>query len=108
MIILKLIPLILSSLLLGAHFLRADLTPLVFLALALPVFLLFKQQWATRLVQLCLVLGAVEWLRTLALFIADRRELGQPWTRLALILGAVALFTTLSAWPLSGLQKEKK
>ncbi len=107
MIVLKVIPLLLSSLLLAAHFLRADLTPLVLLALALPLFLLFKKQWATRLVQLCLILGAMEWLRTLSLFVAERRALEQPWTRLVLIMGAVALFTGLSALPLHSLGSDK-
>ena len=43
--------------------------------------------------QVVLALGGIEWVRTLLVFVADRRELGQPWTRLAVILGAVALFT---------------
>ena len=43
-----------------------------------------------------LALGALEWLRALYGFAAMRIAFGEPWTRLALILGAVALFTGLS------------
>ena len=102
---LKLVPLFLSCLLLGAHFLRANSTLLVISVLLLPCLLVIKQQWSTRLVQLCLILGAVEWLRTLAIFIAERQEIGESWIRLAFILGFVALCTGLSALPLTSIQK---
>lgn len=39
------------------------------------------------------VLAALEWLRTAAALISLRLSLGQPYLRLALILGAVALLT---------------
>lgn len=103
--IIKLIPLLLSCLLLGAHFLRANLSLLVLFTLAIPLFLIIKQQWAIRLVQLCMILGSVEWLRTLSIFVAQRRDFDQPWGRLALILCAIALFTGLSALPLSAFIK---
>ncbi len=47
--------------------------------------------------QVALLLGALEWLRTLTLLVRFRTDLGTPWARLALILGAVALGTALSA-----------
>jgi hypothetical protein len=43
-----------------------------------------------------LALGALEWLRSLYFFAAMRIAFGEPWTRLAVILGLVALFTGLS------------
>jgi len=43
-----------------------------------------------------LILGALEWLRSLYYLAAMRIAWDQPWTRLAIILGAVALFTALS------------
>ena len=49
-----------------------------------------------RLFQVLLVLGALEWLRTLYLLAAMRIAWDQPWTRLAVILGTVALLTALS------------
>jgi uncharacterized membrane protein YuzA (DUF378 family) len=52
--------------------------------------------WIPRLFQVLLVLGALEWLRALYGFAAMRIAFGEPWTRLAMILGGVALFTALS------------
>lgn len=95
--ILRLLPIVLSALLLGAHFLRAGLIPLVVLALLFPALLLFRRAWATRLVQIILVLGALEWVRTLLVLVAERRADGQPWSRLAIIIGLVAVFSGSSA-----------
>ncbi len=88
---------IFSALLLGAHFYRAGLIPLVVLSLLFPLLLFFRRTWAVRVVQFILVLGAVEWVRTLFIFVAERRAIGQPWGRLALILGMVAVYTGCSA-----------
>jgi len=91
------IPVVISFLLLAAHFTRAGQTPLVVVALLLPLMLFYNKGWVVRLVQLALVAGAVEWLRTLMIFQAIRVEHGMPWVRLALIIGGVALFTACSA-----------
>lgn len=87
----------LAAVLLAAHFYRAG--HLVFAALALGALVLVAvpRAWAARILQAALVAGAIEWLRTLALFASERMSMGQPWMRLALILGAVALFTAASA-----------
>ena len=47
--------------------------------------------------QVVLVLGGLEWLRALAGYVALRQAAGQPWIRLAAILGAVAALTLVSA-----------
>ena len=50
------------------------------------------------LLRTALALGAIEWLRT-AWSLAGRCALaGQPYTRMLLILGAVAAFTAVAAW----------
>ena len=68
------------------------------LAAVFGLLLLFlRQSWVPRVFQVLLVLGALEWLHTLYAFARIRIALEQPWTRLAVILGAVALFTGLSA-----------
>src|SRR5512136_247639 len=86
-----------SFALLGAHFHRAGNWPLM-LACALPVGLLaLPRPWVARLVQVALAIGALEWLWTLFALVQTRVALGQPWLRLALILGAVAVFTAASA-----------
>ena len=95
--VLKLLPVVLSFLLLGAHFYRAGLVPLTVLCVAVLFLLFLRKRSVPRLFQILLVLGAFEWLRTLYVFAAMRIAWDQPWGRLALILGGVALFTALSA-----------
>jgi hypothetical protein len=95
--ILRALPVTLSALVLAAHFSRASRLPLVALSLALPLLLLVRKRWSARVVQAGLVLGALEWVRTLAFFASQRMEAGRTWGRLAVILGAVAVLTALSA-----------
>ena len=95
--ILRALPVVLASVVLAAHFFRSrNLLP-VALSLALPLLLLVRERWSGRVVQGGLVLGALEWVRTLAFFAGQRMEAGRPWGRLAVILGAVAALTALSA-----------
>ena len=108
MIVLYLLPVVLSALLLGAHFLRMGIMPLVALAVVLPFFLLIRRAWAARWVQIVLALGTLEWIRTLFLLAAARWAGGQPWLRLAVILGAVAVFTAGSALLFSWNRKIRK
>lgn len=91
------IPSILSMLLLGAHFYRAGLVPLAVFCGLLPLVLLVRRPWVPRLFQAVLIVGAAEWGRTLYTLVQMRMAFDQPWGRLALILGGVAIFTLLSA-----------
>ena len=88
---------IVSGVMIAAHFLREGIYPLVALGLAFPWLLLLRRPWATRSVQILLVLAGAEWLHTLLMIAAQRQATGQPWTRMAIILGVVALFTLGSA-----------
>lgn len=94
---LRLFPVIVSFVLLAAHFHRAELTVLVGICAFFPLLLFLRKPWVPQLFQAALVVGALEWLRTLYMLAAMRVGFDQPWGRLALILGAVALFTALSA-----------
>ena len=94
---LRLLPVILSFLLLGAHFYRAGIVALTVLCVAILFLLALRKSWIPRLFQVLLLIGAVEWLRTLYFFAAMRIAWGEPWTRLAIILGTVALLTAVSA-----------
>jgi hypothetical protein len=94
--LLRLSPIFLSFLLLGAHFYRSGQVVLAGLCIATLLLLFFRKSWIPRLFQVLLVLGALEWLRSLYYFAAMRIAWDQPWTRLAMILGAMALFTALS------------
>lgn len=95
--LLRLVPVILSVLVLGAHFLRALDLILFAACLALPVLLVVRRPWVPRLFQVVLVLGALEWVRTLVAVARFREAHGAPFTRMALILGGVAAVTALSA-----------
>ena len=97
MTFLRLLPVILSMIVIGAHYLRSGPIALVLLAISLPFLLFVKKAWVARLIQLVLMLGALEWIRTLFDLVAERQALGEAWTRLAIIIGAVALFTGCSA-----------
>ena len=94
---LRALPVVLSAVVLAAHFYRSRNLPLVALSLALPLLLLPRERWSARAVQAGLVLGGLEWIRTLAFFAGQRMETGRPWGRLAVILGVVAALTALSA-----------
>jgi hypothetical protein len=93
---LRLFPVALALLVLGAHFLRAGQVTLVVVALATVAFLFVRRPWAARALQVALGLGALEWLRTLALLAGERRAAGVPYLRMTLILAGVALATALS------------
>lgn len=93
MTFLRLLPVVLSLLLLGAHFLRAGIMPLAAALVALAVLAPVPRPWMARLVQVALLVGGFEWISTLFMNIATRSDLGEPWMRMAFILGGVALFT---------------
>jgi hypothetical protein len=95
--ILRTIPLYLSSLLLAAHFLRWGNLPLVALSLLFPLLLLIHRRWALVTVQVLTLAGAAVWAYTAYHFVQARMMLGEPWVRLALILGAVILLTCSAA-----------
>lgn len=86
----------LSGMLIAAHFLRTGAYPLVLMGLAFPFLLFFRRPWLNRIVQIALILAAAEWVLTLLLLVNQRRAAGEPWTRMAVILGAVALVNLAS------------
>lgn len=97
MVMLYLIPPVIAFLLLGAHFFRSE-SLLAALLSVLAIFLvLVRRPWAARTIQVFLVLGSVEWLRSTLSLVLSRSQMGEPFLRLAIILGGVTLFTALSA-----------
>jgi len=82
---------------LGAHFYRAGAWPLVLACLVLIALLSWPRAWVARLMQWCLLAGALEWIWTAFVHVQQRVALGQPWIRLVLILGAVAVATAAAA-----------
>ena len=94
--IFKLLPVIISFLLLAAHFLRYGDSPMMAISLIVPILLFIKNKWVPRVIQLCLAMGALEWLSTTYFLIQERKSTGTDWHRLAIIMSLVALFTLLS------------
>lgn len=88
---------VLSLILLAAHFLRSGSELGVAVSLA-PIALLFlREPWAARVVQAVLVLGAIEWTRTLYELMQLRLAQGVSATGVVIILGAVIAVTIFSA-----------
>ena len=88
---------VLSLVVLGAHFMRYGNDVGMVLSVA-PIALLFvRQPWAARVVQVVLVFGAVEWTTTLVGLVQMRMAQGLPATRLAIILGTVIVVTLAAA-----------
>jgi hypothetical protein len=91
------IPVVLSFVVLGAHFMRYGDTIFVVTAAAMIALLLIRQPWVARLIQVVLVLGALEWLRTLYELVQLRIALGEPYGRMLFILASVAIVTASAA-----------
>jgi hypothetical protein len=92
---------VLSFLVLAAHFLRGGSLLLVIVLLGAPLLLLARERWAVRVLQVALLLGALEWIRTLVTLTSARLEAGEPFLRMAIILLVVAAVAVLSALGLS-------
>jgi hypothetical protein len=88
---------IVSAVLIAAHFLRSGSYVLTAAGALFPALLLLRTRLAVRIVQLLLIIAAAEWLRTLVLIALERQAVGEPWMRMAFILGAVAVLTLASA-----------
>jgi hypothetical protein len=69
---------------------------MVIVLLAVIGLLGVRRAWAAHTVQAALVVGVIEWIRTLLALAAERAKVGEPGERMVLILGSVALVTGLS------------
>lgn len=96
--ILRVVFIVLVFVLLAAHFSRAGNGLVAAVVLLLPLLLVVRKPWAGWCLRAVLVLGGIEWLRTLFRLVRERQAMGDDWGRLAAILGAVSLVTFLAAW----------
>jgi len=96
MLLPAMLPIVCSSLIIAAHFYRAGSLLLTTVSLLLPFLLLLRSNRTPQLLTVFLFLAAVEWLRTMMIFVGQYQQAGLPWTRLAIILTGVSLFTALS------------
>ncbi|MHB1345527.1 MAG: 4Fe-4S binding protein [Thermoleophilia bacterium] len=98
MIFFRVAPAVLAGVLLAAHFLRGmEIGAMTAAALLIPAVLVAGRRWALRVGQLALAAGTVEWIRTGWVLIVAREAAAEPWTRLAVIIGAVAVLTAAAA-----------
>ncbi len=91
------VPVVLSLVILGAHFMRYGNSIGVFGSLVLIALLIVRRPWVARLMQFVLILGALEWVRTLYELAQVRAAHDQPFTRMIVILGVVVAVTFCSA-----------
>ncbi|MHB9026415.1 MAG: hypothetical protein ACYC7E_19935 [Armatimonadota bacterium] len=87
----------LSALLLGAHFFRDGNTFFTLVYVAMFFLLFWRHPWSARIVQAALIVGVVEWVKSAMALMHERQAAGEPYTRMLIILGAVAAFTLVSA-----------
>jgi hypothetical protein len=82
---------------LAAHFLREQNSALMLVSIAGIPFLFIRGHWMMRGVQLFFVIASIEWIHTAIVLMTERKALGLPWVRMAVILGIVAALTLASA-----------
>jgi hypothetical protein len=92
---------VLTALLLAAHFLRAGNIALVVVCLIAPLLLLIKQRWSLIALQLFAYASAVIWLITLLQLVSQRIALGRSWGGVVAILGTVTLVAVLAGLSLN-------
>jgi hypothetical protein len=103
----RLVPFMLASLLMAAHFLRYGRIVLVVVCVLLPLLLLIKKRWILRLLQCLALVGAAVWVHTTYVLVGLRAAAGAPWTRMLLILVTVTVFTLFAGY-LLGSERVKK
>lgn len=88
---------VLSFLLLAAHFLRMDLMVLMVISVVSPFLLFYRKKRISFLLQFFLFLGALEWIRSIIEIINYRLDTGQDWMLMLIILTCVVLVTLYAA-----------
>lgn len=100
----RILSVILSFMLIAAHFQRAGSSLLAMTCLFCPNLLFIGRPWSSRIVQILLLLATIEWLRTVVDLVLLRQDAGLPWLRLAIIIGGVLVFTLISALTIPNLR----
>jgi hypothetical protein len=97
---LKVLPAILSFIILAAHFLREGNLPLTVTMILLPFLLLIqiRKEVITFFLQIMLALSALIWLDTAYDILMMRLSMGTDLIRMVIILSGIALFALFSAY----------
>ncbi len=92
----NLFPVILTFIVLAAHFSRHNALFLALFTLFFPFVFLIKKEWVKKVTVFFIIAGFLEWIRTAYILTSIRLHYNLPFLRMALILGAVAILTLLS------------
>ncbi len=93
----RLIPIFLSFLLMGAHFLRFQIPGLALMCVSAPLALLIKRKWIVKVFSILLFFMGLDWLSTAYGIWIGRQAAGESATRMLIILSGIALFTACSS-----------
>jgi hypothetical protein len=96
-VILRIIPFVIASFLLAAHFLRNGSLLFALVSILVPLLLLIRKWWILTALQVFCYAAAAVWVYTAVLIVQERMMYARPWGVAVLILGSVALFTIAAA-----------
>jgi len=99
---LRILPFIISMILMAAHFLREGNVILVIIFLAVPLILFIKKRWALLSALIFDLAAVLLWALTAFELVQARLAAGADWIRMFLILLAVAAFTAWAGYLLNG------
>lgn len=105
--ILAIVVVILSAIVIAAHFLRSGSIVPMALSLVAPFLFLPRQPWARRLSQAFCLAAAGVWVATTLDIARERVALGEDWLRMAIILAAVAVAALFGVVLLEGRRSRK-
>lgn len=94
----RLLPAILSLVVLAAHFARIGNWLVVGLLVACIALLWMRRPWVAYSIQTILVMGIIIWILTAVGIVLVRIQNGEDWLRTAVIIGGVTFFTGYAAW----------
>lgn len=94
----RIIPFIVSCILLAAHFLRMNALVPMMICILMPFLLMIKNQYVMIFLQFLSVISCSIWLMTLLGIIQERSIQGRSPIPSAIILGSVMIFTIWSAY----------
>ena len=98
MIIIRLLPIIFTTLLIAAHFSRGEQDVLAVFILFVLFTLFIRKKFILRAWQVFLGICALVWITVAIEMIQLRINMDLPWTRLLMIMSAIILFSGFSAW----------
>jgi len=90
------LPVVLSVVLIAAHFYRKGQYTFAYTLIGTPVILFIKKPFSPRIIQTILFFATIQWWMTIYKIIEFRKAFNMPWLRFGLIMGGVAVFTLFS------------